>query len=202
MLPGSWLKQACWHSPERFDYNTHLTMSSANPLEGSTSSAAARQPWSPPSENTTHSCIRYSHPAGRPRPEPVTEREAAPPSPELHSAAGSRYRAGSLAPSLALGKRRRSLSLFPSLIITSPFISPFVSISIFLFLLCWKKTNKKKVRGKRGEGRSWSPQLAEHNAARASSIGVALTWLNSSSRVSLVMSLIPNATLRSQRQEK
>lgn len=203
MLLGSWLKRACWHSPERFDYNMHLTMSSANPLEGSTSSAAARQPWSPPSDNTTHSDIQHSHSPG-----PAASR--------------TRYRAGTCTfspgatlcyhatqpvPSRphSLSGRREDPSLsLPLDHLHISFNKPFcihLSFSAMLkeqakLLFFFKKTEEKR------EGLSWFPQLAEQNATRASSIGVALTWLNSSSRVSLVMSLIPNATLHSQRQEK
>lgn len=136
MLLGSWLKRACWHSPERFDYNMHLTMSSVNPLEGSTSFAAARQPLSPPSDNTTHSDIQHSHSPGRIL-KPLQ-------SGNLHLQPRSYTQLPAhtteLVPSLAAWERIRSLSHFPLLIFISPLISPFA------------KNNNKKDRGREREG--------------------------------------------------
>lgn len=144
MLLGSWLKRACWHSPERFDYNMHLTMSSANPLEGSTSSAAARQPRSPPSDNTTHSDIQHSHSPGRvPNPLQSGNLHLQPRS-YIQLPAHAIEPVPSLPHSLSVGEEKMPLSLFPTLIFISPLISPFASIS--LFLLCWKSNNKKRQR--------------------------------------------------------
>lgn len=203
MLLGSWLKQACWHSPERFDYNMHLTMSSANPLEGSTSSAAARQPWSPPSDNTTHSDIQHFRSAGR-----VLKPRDRAGYPHLQPWSYTPLPAHTTEPVSSLprslfGRAEDPTLTLPLAHLHISFNKPFF-VSISLFLLCWKNNNNKKDKKteEKREGICWFPQLAEHNATPVSSIGVALTWLNSSSRVSLVMSLIPNATLRSQRQQK
>lgn len=50
----------------------------------------------------------------------------------------------------------------------------------------------KKKRGKKRE--AFIQQLGRHKGGGVASIGVALTWLNSSSGVSLVMSLIPQTS--------
>lgn len=51
---------------------------------------------------------------------------------------------------------------------------------------------EKKKRGKKRE--AFIQQLGRHKGSGVASIGVALTWLNSSSGVSLVMSLIPKTS--------
>lgn len=79
------------------------------------------------------------------------------------------------------------LPLSPSPIFISPLISSFVSIS--LSLISWK--NNKKSERKR---EAFIQQLGRHKGSGVPSIGVALTWLNSSSGVSLVMSLIPKTS--------
>lgn len=75
----------------------------------------------------------------------------------------------------------------PSPIFISTLISSFVSIS--LSLISWK--NNKKRESKREAFIQW---LGRHKGSGVPSIGVALTWLNSSSGVSLVMSLIPETS--------
>lgn len=79
------------------------------------------------------------------------------------------------------------LPLSPSPIFISPLISSFVSIS--LSLMSWKN-NKKRERKRE----AFIQRLGRHKGSGVPSIGVALTWLNSSSRVSLVMSLIPKTS--------
>lgn len=79
------------------------------------------------------------------------------------------------------------LPLSPSPIFISPLISSFVSIS--LSLISWKN-NKKRER----KTEAFIQQLGRHKGSEVPSIGVALTWLNSSSGESLVMSLIPKTS--------
>lgn len=79
------------------------------------------------------------------------------------------------------------LPFSPSPIFISPLISSFVSIS--LSLISWKN-NKKRERKRE----AFIQRLGRHKGSGVPSIGVALTWLNSSSRVSLVMSLIPKTS--------
>lgn len=75
---------------------------------------------------------------------------------------------------------------FPLAHLHIPPISPFVSISFF---------DKLKEQKKRGEKReAFIQQPGRHKGSGVPSIGVALTWLNSSSGVSLVMSLIPKTS--------
>lgn len=73
------------------------------------------------------------------------------------------------------------LPLSPSPIFISPLLSSFVSISFFDKL-------KEQQKGEKRE--AFIQRLGRHKGSGVPSIGVALTWLNSSSGVSLVMSLI------------
>lgn len=81
-------------------------------------------------------------------------------------------------------RTRAPLSRLP--IFISPLISSFVSVS----LLLWEVE-----RAVEGEGESCLPgRLGRHRGCGEPCIGVALTWLNSSSGVPLVVSLIPKTS--------